>query len=112
MVRHGYLTPQGADAVFAAPIELNPDPDQRPILAPHFVQYVIDTLDSRLGASYTRRAGLNIITSLDLRMQEMAQQIHALTLAHEVHARRVRIALGVSAAAAVLAIVGIVLALV
>lgn len=77
MVRHGYLTEQGADAVFDAPIQLNSDPSRRVPLAPHFVQYVIDTLDSRLGANYTRRAGLNIITTLDLRMQEMAQQIVA-----------------------------------
>ena len=77
MVRHGYLTEQGADAVYAAPVELNADPDQVAIRAPHFVQYVIDTLDGRLGANYTRRAGLNIITSLDLPMQEMAQQLVA-----------------------------------
>jgi hypothetical protein len=44
--------------------------------------------------------------------QEMAQQIHALTMAHAVNARRLQIALGVGGAAAVLAIVGIVLALV
>ncbi|MCC6455989.1 MAG: transglycosylase domain-containing protein [Caldilineaceae bacterium] len=77
MVRHGYLTEEGADAVFAAPVELNPAPDQNPNRAPHFVQFVIDSLDSRLGAGYTRRAGLNIITSLDLPMQEVAQQIVA-----------------------------------
>jgi penicillin-binding protein 1C len=77
MVRHGYLTEQGADAVFDAPVELNTDPDTLPRRAPHFVQYAIDTLDSRLGENYTRRAGLNIITTLDLRMQEMAQQIVA-----------------------------------
>lgn len=75
MIHHGYLTPEGADAIFAAPVELNTDPDQSVIRAPHFVQYLIDTLDGRLGAGYTRRAGLNIITTLDLRLQEVAQQI-------------------------------------
>lgn len=77
MVRHGYITPEGADAAFAAPTELNPNPDPYVRRAPHFIQYVIDTLDSRLGADYTRRAGLNIVTSLDLQMQEMAQQLVA-----------------------------------
>jgi len=77
MVKHGYLTPQGADAVYAEPIKLNSDPDQQASHAPHFVQYVIDTLDGRLGAGYTRRAGLNIITSLDLHMQEVAQKVVA-----------------------------------
>ena len=41
----------------------------------HFVQYVIDTLDSRLGSGYTRRAGLNIITTLDLHIQDLAQTV-------------------------------------
>lgn len=77
MVRHGYLTPQGADAVYAQPVNLNLDPDLNPGRAPHFVQYVIDTLDSRLGEGYTRRAGLNIISTLDLRMQDVAQRIVA-----------------------------------
>ncbi|MEX1018417.1 MAG: penicillin-binding transpeptidase domain-containing protein, partial [Litorilinea sp.] len=43
--------------------------------APHFVQYVIESLDSQLGAGYTRRAGLSLITTLDLPMQEMAQTL-------------------------------------
>lgn len=73
MVRHGYLTPQGADAVFADPVVLVPNPDPATVRAPHFVQYVIDTLDSRLGSGYTRRAGLNIITTLDLHLQGLAQ---------------------------------------
>src|SRR5690606_3678498 len=55
MVRHEYLTPQGADAVFAAPVELNRESDAHANRAPHFVQFVIDSLDSRLGAGYTRR---------------------------------------------------------
>jgi len=42
--------------------------------------------------------------------QDMAQQIHALTMAHETTARRMRIAVGLSVAAAVLALVGIILA--
>ncbi len=74
MVRHGYLTPEGADAVFAEQVKLNANPDQNAVRAPHFVQYVIDMLDSRLGSGYTRRAGLNIITTLDLPMQELAQK--------------------------------------
>ncbi len=77
MVRHGYLTPEGADAVFAAPVELRADPDRSTVRAPHFVQYVIDSLDRRLGKGYTRRAGLNLITTLDFSMQELAQQIVA-----------------------------------
>jgi len=44
-------------------------------------------------------------------VQEMAQQIHALTLAHESLARRLRVAVGVSATAVVVAIAGALIAL-
>jgi penicillin-binding protein 1C len=77
MVRHGYLSPAEADAVYAEPITLNPDPDRRPNLAPHFMQYVEDTLDARLGDGVARRAGLQITTTLDLSIQNLAQKIVA-----------------------------------
>lgn len=77
MVRHGYLTPEGADAVHAAPVELRADPDSNTVRAPHFVQYVIESLDQRLGEGYTRRAGLNLITTLDFPLHEAAQQVVA-----------------------------------
>ena len=44
--------------------------------------------------------------------QDMAQQIQALTLAHDITARRARVAVGLSVAAAVLAMVAGILALV
>ena len=45
--------------------------------APHFAQYVLDTLGARLGQDYVRRAGLRIVTTLDLNLQDRAQQIVA-----------------------------------
>ena len=79
MVRHGYLTADQADAAYAAPLALNTaaaagDPVNR---APHFAQYVLDTLGARLGEDYVRRAGLRIFTTLDLNLQDRAQQIVA-----------------------------------
>ncbi|MCC9075816.1 transglycosylase domain-containing protein [Litorilinea aerophila] len=77
MVRHGYLSPAEADQVYAEPIHLAGDPGLAPNRAPHFVQYVLEELDARFGPGFARRAGFNVYTSLDLEMQELAQQIVA-----------------------------------
>jgi len=77
MVRHGYLTASVADATFAEPLPLQEQ--QRAVVnrAPHFVQLLIETLDARFGQGFTRRAGLQITTTLDLPMQEAAQALVA-----------------------------------
>jgi penicillin-binding protein 1C len=75
MVRHGYLERQEADAVYLEPVELKGQLGLAPNLAPHFVQYTINSLDARLGPNYTRRSGFNLFTTLDLRMQTLAQRI-------------------------------------
>ena len=77
MVRHGYLTTSVADAAFAEPLQIQDQRTLAPNLAPHFVQYVIESLDERWGDGYTQRAGLHIQTTLDLAMQQMAQQLVA-----------------------------------
>jgi penicillin-binding protein 1C len=77
MVRHGYLTTSEADAVFAEPLNLQDKRALAPNLAPHFVQYVVETMDQKFGADYTKRAGLHIQTTLDLTMQKLAQQLVA-----------------------------------
>jgi penicillin-binding protein 1C len=77
MVRHGYLTTEEADDVYAEPIILNPNPGLPEIRAPHFVNYLIAELDSRLGAGYVRRGGLHIYSTLDLTLQEVAQEVVA-----------------------------------
>lgn len=77
MVRHGYLAQADADAVYARPVALNPGPDQVPDATPHFTQYVADVLDARLGEGATARGGLTITTTLDLKMQTLAQGIVA-----------------------------------
>ncbi|MCB0060617.1 MAG: transglycosylase domain-containing protein, partial [Caldilineaceae bacterium] len=77
MVRHGYLTTAAADAAFAAPLELQDNRALPPTRAPHFVQYVVDQLDQQYGVGYVRRAGLQITTTLDLPMQELAERVAA-----------------------------------
>ncbi len=75
MVRHGYLTTSAADAAYAKPLVIQDNRSLATNLAPHFVQYVVETVDAKLGAGYMARAGLNIQTTLDLKMQQMAQQL-------------------------------------
>jgi len=73
MARHGYLNASAADEAYRTPLALNAKADESVVLAPHFVQYVEEGLDARLGAGVTRRAGLQITTTLDLPMQQLAQ---------------------------------------
>ncbi len=81
MVRHGKLTQAQADAVYAEPIALNPDPDRRVAAAPHFVQYVAQQAQPLLGDHAIGRSGLLITTTLDLPMQRAAQEIVAARVA-------------------------------
>lgn len=81
MVRHGYLSQEEADAAYAEPLALNPAPDRRTVLAPHFVLYVRDVLAPRLGEGVAVRGGLTVTTTLDLRLQDLAQETVARTVA-------------------------------
>ena len=75
MVRHRLLAQADADWDYNETLVLNPDPDTRVNLLPHFVAYVSDTLDARLGGSAGARAGLTITSTVDLRIQGLAQEI-------------------------------------
>jgi penicillin-binding protein 1C len=75
MVRHNFITQEEADAIFREPINLRPAIDRAPNLAPHFVQYMVQMIDERLGPGYTARAGFNLFSTLDLRIQNLAQRL-------------------------------------
>ena len=75
MVRHGFLSLDEANAVFAAEVELGGSPEIHSPSAPHFVDYVVRELDSSLGEGFVRRAGLHIYTTIDMALQETAQQV-------------------------------------
>lgn len=75
MVRHGYLTQYEADWTYRQPVRLRTDISPAQRLAPHFVQYVISSIDARMGEGYTQRSGFNLFTTLDLRMQDLAEKI-------------------------------------
>ena len=48
---------------------------QTPIYAPHFVMYIKDLLVKKYGLGMVEKGGLSVITSLDLKTQDMAQKI-------------------------------------
>lgn len=80
MVERGYLTSAEADQAWATPIELADDPDRRTLKAPHFTFFVAETAQRDWANLDFRRAGFQIYTTLDLRMQELAQQIVSQTV--------------------------------
>ena len=83
MIKRGYLTADEADAAWAEPVTLATDPDLRPplTLAPHFVTYLENHVRQRFGIDDLHRAGLKIISTLDLNMQAVAEKVVADTVA-------------------------------
>jgi penicillin-binding protein 1C len=77
MVRRDYISQEMADALFAEPITLAKDVEVQPFKAPHFVQYVQEIVAQHLNIESVARAGVHITTTLDLKLQELAQTIVA-----------------------------------
>lgn len=75
MVRHGFLSLDEANATFATRVELGGSPEIDSPHAPHFVDYVVRELDRIYGEGYVRRTGWHIYTTIDMTLQERAQQI-------------------------------------
>jgi len=73
MVKHGYITQREADAAKAEPVKLAQL--RYDIKAPHFVFYVRQLLEQRYGTDLLYRGGLRVDTTLDLRMQQAAEQV-------------------------------------
>lgn len=80
MVRHGYLSMAEADRVYAAPVALAIDPDAQPRPAPHFILFTENYVQRNWPALNLRRGGFQIQTTLDLRMQQVAEQTVAKTV--------------------------------
>jgi 1A family penicillin-binding protein len=71
MVDEGYLTADEAAAAIAEPLAYNTTPF--PIAAPHFVAWIRDQLPTLVGDEALAR-GVRVTTSLDLGLQQTAQQ--------------------------------------
>ncbi|MBC7265271.1 MAG: PBP1A family penicillin-binding protein [Chloroflexi bacterium] len=106
MAKEGYITRAQADAALAE--ELHYAPQTFPIRAPHFVMYVRELLEQKYGTEMLYRGGLKVYTTLDSRMQELAEgavrdQIAALADQHATNAALVALEPG---SGQILAIVG------
>lgn len=73
MVEDGYISLEQAQAAFSR--ELTIKSPTNPISAPHFVMYVRDQLSDQLNPSQVEQGGLEIHTSIDLDIQNQAEQI-------------------------------------
>ena len=73
MVDNGFITAQEAANTYAT----EPTLSQRsqPLLAPHFVFYVRKLLEDRYGSDRLYTGGLNVITTLDLDYQRLAERV-------------------------------------
>ncbi len=69
----GYITKVQEQEAVNEPLTF--EPPQTPIYAPHFVMYVKNYLIQRYGLPLVEKGGLNVVTSLDLKTQEMAQAV-------------------------------------
>lgn len=75
MVALNYISQKQADA--AAKEKLQFERPEIPLRAPHFVMYIKNLLIRQHGLAAVEKGGLTVITSLDLKKQEMAQKIVA-----------------------------------
>ena len=73
MKEDGYITEEKIKEALAEP--LNFRKQETEIKAPHFVMYVKDILVQKYGEKIVEEGGLEVLTSLDLETQELAQKI-------------------------------------
>src|SRR5690606_15256834 len=75
MVQHGVLTQPEADAAKQAPVVVVPRTETG-VQAPHFVfGPVAEEIERRFGPTALYEGGLEIVTSVDLPVQQEAQRI-------------------------------------
>ncbi|MDE2482629.1 MAG: PBP1A family penicillin-binding protein [bacterium] len=76
MVESGYITQAQADAAKAAPLGLSKEraPGLQGYLYPYYTTYVIAQLDKLFGRQAVQEGGLQVYTSLDEHMQQVAQE--------------------------------------
>jgi 1A family penicillin-binding protein len=77
MQEDGYITRDQEKSAVALLPEFQFKPRGSTFKAPHFVQYVQKILESRYGQASTEQGGLTVTTTLDLDLQEKAQEIVA-----------------------------------
>ncbi|MBI4299906.1 MAG: PBP1A family penicillin-binding protein [Chloroflexi bacterium] len=79
MIKRGYITPEQAEAAKGEKLHFHEQ--VFPIKAPHFVFYVRRLLEERYGTEVVYRGGLKVTTSLDLNLQNKAEELIRANLA-------------------------------
>jgi penicillin-binding protein 1A len=77
MAEQGYITPERARLAKQQPIRLayTKEPKQTHYYAaPYFVSYVVDQLKDTYGEDYIYKSGLTVVTTLNWKMQQEAEQ--------------------------------------
>ena len=74
MVEHGAITPAQADAAWTELLALKPLKQVYDSQYPHFVQYARSEVEQTLGPQLAAKGGLRIYTTLDRRIQDIAQE--------------------------------------
>jgi membrane peptidoglycan carboxypeptidase len=73
MVKHGFIDRELGNWAKLERIELEPKP--WPLLAPHWVQYVGDHIRMTMGDEALYRSGLDVVTTLDLELQDDLNEV-------------------------------------
>jgi len=73
MIEDGYISKEEAETAQAQKLVF--EPPRNNIKAPHFVMYIKDLLVQKYGLPVVERGGLSVITTLDIKTQEKAQEI-------------------------------------
>jgi penicillin-binding protein 1A len=74
MAEERYITQAEADAAKQRPIVTRGQPNQPPGIAPYFVEEVRKHLEKQYGAKMLYENGLNVTTTLDARLQDLANK--------------------------------------
>ncbi len=67
-----YITKEQADEASKKPLEFKSKREQ--ITAPHFVQYIKEQLSQKYGETVVEQGGLKVITTLDTKLQKIAEE--------------------------------------
>jgi penicillin-binding protein 1C len=75
MMRQGYITAEEAVAAKYQKLDIKAREERFDIIAPHFSIYARKRLEEMFGPELVHRGGLRVYTTLDLEMQNLAQEI-------------------------------------
>ena len=75
MMRQGYITPEQAVAAKYQKLDIKAREERYDIIAPHFSIYARKRLEEMFGPDLVYRGGLRVYTTIDLEMQNQAQEI-------------------------------------